>query len=454
MRRYNLWLAFFIFLFSFLFCISSFAQTINLEQARTLALANSNSLKWYELAIKSSILDEKNQLYSMLPSVSAGYNASMNYLKDWEFINPIDAFNSGVSFSITQIIFQGGKSFINKAISGIATESVRQDAQAEYFNTLDSADSAYYAVLEAIATLEAEETSLQTAVLALSIAEVRQSSGMINRGDYLKALADKESRENSRNQARRTLALYLTKFKTIIGVKNAEQAQLAPIDFSAYENALAYLSVITDIQADELFKYFWNIMATDNPSLVKATLNNKKAEMNYTLSKRDYAPTISATIFSSTFGYSVERGFTSSSDGGISIKGTIPVDFWVLGNRLEKSRIARDSEAINYLNTQISLEQELLSALSNMFAQAGSVISLRRSLEYTESHFNYVMERYRLSQSSVSDLNDATSLYINARNSLNRAIYGFLQSISKIRYLCVMEDEQRLLKILSGGDLF
>jgi outer membrane protein len=425
----------------------AFPQAINLEQARTLALANSTSLAKYESAIRSSILDEKNQLYSMIPQVSADYRATMGYYKNWEFINPIDAFSSGVSFSITQIIFQGGKSFINKAISGIATESVRKDAQAEYFNTLDSADNAYYAVLEAVSALEAEEVSLQTAVLALSIAEVRQQSGMINRGDYLKALADKEMRENSRNQARRSLALCIAKFKSIIGIQATE---LAPIDFTIYEDPLAYLAAITDEKADELYTYFWNIMASDNPSLAKAALGNKRAEMNYTLSKRDYAPTISATIFSSEFGYSAIGGFNTSSNGGLSINGKIPVDFWVLGNRLEKSKIARDTEAINYTNTQNSLEQELLSALSNVFTQAGSVISLRRSLEYTESHFNYVMERYRLSQSSVADLNDATSLFISARNSLNRATYSFLQGISRIRSLCAMDDFARLLNILSG----
>ncbi|WP_461256802.1 TolC family protein [Treponema sp. R80B11-R83G3] len=428
----------------------AFSQTVNLEQARTLALANSTSLAKYESAIRSSVLDEKNQLYSMLPQVSADYRATMGYLKNWEFINPIDAFTSGVSFSITQIIFQGGKSFINKAISGIATESVRKDAQAEYFNTLDSADNAYYAVLEAASALEAEEASLQTAVMALSIAEVRQQSGMINRGDYLKALADKEMRENSRNQARRTLVLNMAKFKTITGLQTA---QLAPIDFTMYENILSSLAEITDEKADELYAYFWNIMACDNPSLAKAALGNKRAEMNYTLSKRDYAPTISATIFSSEFGYSPVSGFNNSSNGGISINGKIPVDFWVLENRLEKSKIARDTEAINYTNTQISLEQDLLTSLSNVFTQAGSVLSSRRSLEYTESHFNYVMERYRLSQSSVADLNDATSLFISARNSLNRATYSFLQSISRIRSLCAMDDEKRLLNILSGDFL-
>jgi len=94
-------------------------------------LANSRSLARYELSIRNSILDERNQLYSMLPSVSADYSASMSYLRDWEFINPIDTLNAGATLSITQVIFQGGKSFIQKAISAIATESVRKDAEAD-----------------------------------------------------------------------------------------------------------------------------------------------------------------------------------------------------------------------------------------------------------------------------------------------------------------------------------
>jgi outer membrane protein TolC len=426
----------------------AFSQALNLEQTRNLALANSRTLARYELAIRGSMLDEKNQLYSTLPSVSADYRASLGYLRSWEFINPFDAFSSGVSFSVTQIIFQGGKNLIYKAINGISTESVRKDAQAEYFNVLDSADNAYYAVLEAVSALEAEEVSLQAAVLGLSIAEVRQSNGMINQGDYLKALADKESRENSRNQARRNLALSMTRFKTLTGSQTAE---LEAIDFAVYEDALNSLAGISDEKADELFVYFWNIMAADNPSLAKAALGSRRAEMNYTLSKRDYAPTVSATIFSSEFGYTSRGGFTTTADGGISIRGTIPVDFWVMNNRLEKSKIALDTEAINYANTQNSLEQELLNALSNAYAQAGSVLSLRRSLEYTESHFNYVMERYRLSQSSVSDLNEATSLFISGRNNLNRASYSFLQSLSRLRSLCALDDEERLLSILTSN---
>ena len=423
-------------------------QTLSLEQARALALANSRSLARYELAIRSSVLDERNQLYAMLPQVSAGYSASMDYLRDWEFVNPVDSFTSGATLSITQIIFQGGRGFIQKAITAISTESTRKDALAEYFNVLDSIDNAYYAVLEAAASLEAENTALQSAQLGFSIAEVRQSTGMINAGDFLKALADKETRENSFNQARRNLALCEARLRSLTGISG--HVELEQIDMNSFDQVLARLSGISDEDADSLYADSWNLLTESNPSLAKASLNSQRAERNLSLTRLESAPTISAAVFSTGLNYSAANGFNSTASGGITIRGSIPLDFWVLANRIEKSTIARDSASIDYQNVYSSLEIELQSALLSIYAQAGSVLSSRRSLEYSERHYEFVMERYRLSQSSISELTEASSLYITSRNNHIRAAYGFLQGLSRLRSLLALENEDKLIDLLLG----
>jgi outer membrane protein TolC len=397
------------------------------------------------------VLDERSQLYSMLPSVSAGYSASMNYMnRDWEFVNPVDTLTSGVDIAITQKIFEGGKSFIQKALGAIATESVRREALAEYFNVLDAADRAYYAALEAAATLEAEEASLQTALAGLAIAEIRQASGMINRGDFLKALADKEERENARDQARRSLSLNRMKLKVLTGIDTT--VELEQVNFDSYENLIRSLAGISDEEADALYDRFWNLIVRTNPSLARAALNSQRAEKNLSLAKRDYSPTISATLFSGGINYSTASGFTTSSGGGLTIRGSIPVDFWVMNNRIEKSRIARDSSAMDYKDAQTGLETDLQSALLNAFAYAGTVLHSRLSLEYAEKHFEYVNERYRLSQGSISDLGDASTLFINSRNGQIKARYGFLQALSKLRSLGAIDDEQKLMNILVSAD--
>jgi outer membrane protein TolC len=121
-----------------------------------------------------------------------------------------------------------------------------------------------------------------------------------------------------------------------------------------------------------------------------------------------------------------------------------------MSNKIEKSKIARDSSALDYKNAETNLETDLQGALLNAFAYAGTVLHSRLSLEYAEQHFEYVNERYRLSQSSVSDLGEAATLLINSRNSQIKARYGFLQALSKLRSLGAIDDEQKLMELLTG----
>ena len=426
-----------------------FAQTISLEQARTLALANSRSLAKYNLALTSTLLDERARIFTNLPSLSLGANASMSLWNSQNAApvgNPFDTFSSGVNISVSQKIFEGGKTLIQKAINKITSESARKDALAEYFNVLDSADNAYYSVLEAMAVLEAEESSLQTAVTSLAIAEVRRTTGIINQGDYLKAMADKETRENSRNQAKRNLNLNVMKLKALTGL--GELPGLEQIDFAGYEELLSRLGSISDNEADLLYGELWKAIVSANPSLAKAVLASQRAENNLNMSKRNYSPSLSAS-FSTGLNYSLNNGFEMSG-GRVSLNLTVPVDYWVIANNVEKSKIARDSAVLDYMSAEVNLETDLQSALINVFAYAGSVLNTTLSLAYSEKHFEFVMERYRLSQSSITDLNEASTLLINTRNSLIKARFGFLQSLSKLRSLGAFEDEEKLIGILAG----
>jgi len=453
MNKHDFRFRFLFFSFSFfIFLSSASAQTISLEQARTLALANSRSLAKYNLAVTSTLLDERARIYNALPSLSLGANASMDL---WgrnaaPIENPLDTFKSGVSIGVSRIdIFEGGRTLIQKAINNIASESARKDALAEYFNVLDSADNAYYAVLEAMAVLEAEESSLQTALTSLSIAEVRRTNGLITQGDYLKAMADKESRENTRNQARRNLALNIMKLKALTGL--GDIPGLEQIDFAGYEELIVRLGNISDTEADLLYGELWKYIVSVNPSLAKSALASQRAEKNLSYAKSGYSPSLSASLSPLAFTFTPNGSSKVEMSGGsVSLSLSVPVDYWVIANNVEKSKIARDSAALDYISAEVSLGTDLQSALINVFTYAGSVINTSLSLSYSEKHFEYVMERFRLSQSSITDLNEASTLLINSRNSLIKARFGFLQSLSKLRSLGAFDDEEKLIGIIMG----
>ncbi|MDR3191514.1 MAG: TolC family protein, partial [Treponema sp.] len=424
--------------------------SLDIDEARTLALANSRSLAKYNLAVKTGLLDQRGQFYTLLPSPSLGASASTILWNAQEGSPEFkDTVSTGLSFGVSQQIFNGGKFFANKTIAELSVEMARQDALAEFYAVLNAADSAYYACLQAKASLESAESALETAELSLAIAETRAGNGMINQGDYLQALAEKESRENARNQAKRDLSLSELRLKMLLGL----DAPPVPreLEFGGYRECIEKLAAMTEEETLRLYAELLRTAAASNPALAKASLKNLQAEKQTGLAVRDFSPTLSAS-FSTGLNYGVQDGLRPSS-GSVSLSGKIPLDYWVLKDNLTKKQIAREQAALDYGSAEESLETELYTALLDLITQAGTVLSSRRSGEYADKHFEYVMELYRLNQNSVSQLQEASSLATTNRNQLIRSQYGFLSSLSKMRSILVMEDQGALRDLLLSPGL-
>ncbi len=421
-----------------------FAQnTLTLDAVRTMALANSRTLSKLNLSIQSALLDEKSQNYNNFPSLSLGASASASV---WGDTNIQDSFNAGANIGISQTIWSGGKNTVLGQINKISTEITRKEALSEYFSVLDSVDAAYYGVLAAQAALESANITLENSALALSIAEVRRQGGMINAADYLQAQADYESKKTSQNQAKRDLALTVTKLKSVTGLPAIPNLQA--VDFTYYSPLIQQLSVISDDTVDTLYSELWNILFTNNPSLSKAALTTQKADHNVTLATKDYFPNLSASL-STGLNYTYQNGF-DTSDGKLTISGSIPLDFWVTGTNVKNKKIAQQQSMLDYRETENNLDIEVQTGLLDCIAAAASVISSQKALDYAEKHYENVLELYRLSQNSVSDLSDASTLVSTNRNQLIKSQYSFLLCISVIRSLGAFESEQQVVDLLSG----
>ncbi|MDR3145022.1 MAG: TolC family protein [Treponema sp.] len=435
-------LAVVILLTQTLFCRAG--EPVDLERVRGLALANSRSLARYGLLTESALLDEKAQRYDNLPSLSLGASASMSL---WGEQSLQDSLGAGASFGVSQKLWDGGKASVLKAINSIATEITRKDARAEYFAVLDSADAAYYGTLEAAAALEAAASGLEAAELALSMAEIRLESGMISYGDYLQALAEKESRETTRNQARRDLIVNTAQLRNITGLE--ENPEPLAISFERYGELIDRVSLFSEGDIDARGDALWEAALGNNPSLAKAALNSRRAEQSVALANRDYFPSLSASL-STGLNYSWPDRFSAGS-GRLTISGSIPLDFWVTGANVAKRRIAQNEAALAYRDTEVSLNIEIRTALLDCVAQAGSVLSSRRADEYAQRNYEHNLELYRLSQNSLSALSDAAALAGSSRTQRIRAQYGFLSCLSRLRSLGGISEDAELRALLMGA---
>jgi outer membrane protein TolC len=417
------------------------AEQISLEDARTLALANSSSLAKYNLSLDGARLDEKTRVYGLLPSLSLGASASGQL---WGEADPVDSIRTGANFGVSQKLFDGGKNGYQKAINAIGSTIIRQQALAEYFAVLDRTDNAYYELLKAEAAAETAGAALETAALALSMAELRLESGMISRGDYLKALADQAVRETARNRALRDLSLCREALKTITGL--GETPEPRAIDLGAFEALLLYLAALPQEDVAALTEGFFSAARANNPGLLQSSLQLQAAERNLGLAKKDYLPSLSASA-STGISYSAAGGL-SSSGGSLSISGSIPLDYWVIGTAVEKKRIALSEAALSYRDAESALETELRTALLDLALSALSALSARRADDYARQSYEYNLELYRLSQASVATLSEAADQAMSSHGERVAAEYGFLSGLSKLRSLGAFESQDELVGAL------
>ena len=411
--------------------------SLDLETVRNLALANSRSLARYNLAVESAHLDEKLQKYSVLPSLSLGASASANILGE---VSLKDSLSTGASFSLNQQLYNGGKNGLLKSINRMAAGIARQEALAEYFAVLDAVDAAYYGALEAGAALDASDAALEAAVLALATAEIRLESGMIEYGDYLQALAEKEAKETARNQARRDRTLGLVTLKNLTGL--ADLSPLEELGFEAWEEIIQKLAGLSEEEAAAFLKGFRETATANNPALVKAALADSRAEQAVSLAKRDYLPSLSVGV-SGGLTYSLMNGFDRPS-GRLSLSASIPLDFWVTRANVDKKALARTEAGLERQNAEVSLDLEIQTAVLDLITQAMSVLSSRRADEYARRHYEQVLEQYRLSRASVAALSDAAALAGSNRTQYIKARYGFLRNLSQLRSLDGFSSDEAL----------
>ncbi|MCL2294291.1 MAG: TolC family protein [Spirochaetes bacterium] len=423
---------------------SSAGNIYNLDQIRALALSNSRVLSRLNLSIDSSILNERATRYENLPSLSVGASVDGNLWGGDTHIT--DNYDARATVTLSQQIWDGGRNSVLSSINRLSTEIARKEALQEFFNVLASADAAYYGVLEAQAALAAANSLLEVSKLGLAIAEIRREGGFISIGDYLQAVAENEAKKAEHSLARRDLALSLARLKAITGLR--EIGGLEAINFEIFEPAIHKLSQLTDNEIDNVISAFREKVFANNPLLASSVLSSRRAERGVNLAQRDYFPSINLGI-SAGLVYNNIHG-RETAPGRITISGRVPLDVWVIRNNVNNRRITQQQALLDQHQTELLLDIEIQAGILNCIAQASSVISSRKALNYAEKQLENRMELYRLASASISELSDAMALVSSSQNRYIRAKYNFLLTLSVIRSLGGFDCELHVLEMMTS----
>lgn len=419
---------------------------LTLAEARKLALASSRTLASLGLSADSAVIDERLQRYESFPSLSLSASASVA-APGTGGNSVADTATTGVSAGVTQTVFSGGKNSILASIDRLATSIAREKARSGYFGVLDSIDAAWYSLLQAYATKESAESSIASNQISLEIAKARREIGAVSVSDYLEAESNAESARATLGQAMRDVSIYSMKVASLTGLNKIPEIDRT--DFSAYESLVASLSSCTDATVDSIVARVRDAALANNPDLASARLSRDKADKAVKEAATGYIPTVTAGV-STGLDYTALNGL-SDPQVKFSITGNIPLNGWVTASSVDKSRIAARQSAMSLDETARNLDINLATAVYGCVAEARSIVSSAKALEYAEKHYEGKLELYKLAAASVTDLSDAATLVSSNKGALIKARYAFLLSLSTVRSLGAFDSDDAVLAVMGGA---
>ena len=419
------------------------ADPLSLETARKLALENSRTLASYGLAVKSSENGELLQTYEFLPSLSLSSSAKGSVPTSSADKSLADSATAGVSVTATQTVFNGGKNSIQLAIDRIATNSARETARTEYYSVLGSIDSAWFSLLKAKASEEAANAAIASAELGLSISQTKLDAGSLSMADYLQSEATAEAQRLKLSQAKRDVSIYLAKVESLTGKTDIDPET---VDFSVWDALIAKLSSYSNSDIDSFFANAQKAVLAGNPAIAGARLKSESADKSVSLSATAYLPTVTASV-SGGFDYANSTGDTTKSLA-VTLAGSLDLDAWKTATSVSTSKLASRQAALTLDETKRTADIDTKTAVYDCVAQARSVISSQKALDYANKYYESELELYKLSSKSSSDLSDAAALVSTDTQSLIAARYDFLSGISTIRNLAALDSDDAIRALL------
>lgn len=413
---------------------TSFARTLDLEQAIDLSLANSKNIQIAERNKKIGELNLSQAFKHALPTVayqgtySRNEHTKKNVVYDKDLVRRENYSKDGYTSKIiaTYPLFQGGA--ILGGIKGANAQKNILDYSflKEKVDTRIKVISFYSNIIKYENNLEALKTSQKELQTRMKLQEKKLKERLIIKADLLKTEYSLLDIESQIVKVQNSIATEKKNLKIELGIPENE------------EIILKDLVIPTNLSASINFDK--DMVTAKNQSLNALISKNKveysKAEKMVALS--DNLPKVSA--FASYGG--TERLHSSDVFHDEEWRGGVQID-WELfsfGSGIDAYRVAKENYKIQELNdsiTQDNIEINLTTAYSEVLRLEKYREAMRSSLEASKENYEIDKKRYEEGLLSTQDYLNSEAQYRTAQMNYNSAETDYLLAFENYRSLII-----------------
>ena len=375
-----------------------------------------------------------------LPSLSASTSHSVNYTPFLEEVAGVDAdkvtYNGSYGVNASWTVWNGNQTRDNIRLSKLLSEQA--DLQSDiYFNRIkEQVTQLYVQILYTREALKVNRELLEQDQTLYRRGEELLKQGQIAKYELLELQTQVANGEYDIVQTETQIDNYMLQMKDIINMPDDVPFDVAPIEVS---DAMA-LASIPETEA------VYQRAQLVRPEMREADLRISQSELNYSLARAGYYPTVNLNAgMGSNHSSGSSRDFFEqmkrSFDASVGVSVSVPI----LDNRRNKTNVQKaDINRTIAKIDKVETESEVYNAIATYRLQAVSnqqkFSSGLTRLKYNKANYDAIYEKARIGTMNIVET-------LNARTSLLNAQQDVLQS----KFLTVYN--MQMLRLYSGETL-
>ena len=427
----------FILLITNIICFNAKAQEplrITLDQALEIALSESNTVKIADMTVEKSGYAKKGSYAALYPNINVNGSYQRTLLKQVMVMDmggqPMEikvGRDNNISASASAALpLVNAPLWESLKLSAMDVELAVEQARSSKVSLIAQVKQAFYGVLLAKESLEVMTQVYDNAQKNYEKILQRYNVGKASEVEKLRAQVNVMNAEPNVSSMQNAVLLANWQLKAVMGLDLTTEVE-ALGDLEDYTNQL-------------LTPYASEDDLSSNSSLLQLDIQNRMLESNLRMQKKQYLPTLSASI---NYNYSAmgddELRWFPSSTAALTM--TVPVfDGFQKHYNIQQSKINRDMLAMQREDTERNIRIAIRNYNDKIALCVKNYTAANATVEIAQKSYEISQKMYEVGKTTLVELNDAQLALQQAQLTQAQAIYDFMVAKAALNELIGKEE--------------
>ncbi len=410
------------------------------------ALLHNINLKRSRISSESAGIDVKTAKSALLPGVSASigqrivnrpYSESNTIIQGDNITSSTSktSYNGSYGIDVNWVLYNGGKQVNNIKRQQLSERMAQLEVIQNENSIEENIAQLYVQILYASEAVKVNESTLAVSKAQRDRAEELLAAGSIARSDLAQLEAQVSSDNYSLTTAQATLQDYKLQLKQLLELDGEEEMDLF-LPILDNEQVLTVLPSKTEV---------FRAAVLSRPEIESGKLNIKAAELDVSIAKSGYLPSISlnagvGTTNSNGSNFTFSEQIKNNWNNSIGITVSIPI----FNNRqtksaVQKAKLQKQSSELELAEQQKALYQTIENLWQNANSSQQQYIAAQAKLRSTQTSYELVQEQFNAGMKNTVELLTEKNNLLSAQQEMLQAKY---MTVLNTRLLYFYQGEQ------------